>query len=84
MKYIKEIANEPFKIGLYAWNSKFIVKVETPLYEQTYKVSEMDFLGNDGDMEALFGDEFFLKSIAERFMQMHHDFMSIMDKNDLI
>jgi hypothetical protein len=81
MRYIGEIANEPFKIGLYAWNGKFIVKVETTHYEQIYKISEMDFLGNENDIYKLFGDETFLKTIVERFRAMHHDLNQNIDNH---
>jgi hypothetical protein len=81
MRYVGEISNEPFKIGLYTWNGKFIVKVETPHYEQIYKISEMDFLGSEDDIRQLFSDQKFLKTIADRFGGMHQDLNQTIDNH---
>ena len=81
MRYVSDIASDFFKIGLYVWNGKYIVKVEAGLYEQTYKVSEMDFVGDENDLRTLFADETFLKTIAARFLQMDADFQEVMERN---
>ena len=81
MRYVKDIPSDFFKIGLYVWNGKYIVKVEAGLYEQTYKVSEMDFVGDEGDVEKLFADETFLRTIAARFLQMDTDFREAMERS---
>ncbi|MFN4145685.1 MAG: hypothetical protein ACK4GN_07665 [Runella sp.] len=83
MRYVGEITTtDTYKIGLYAWNGKFIVKVEAGNYEQTYKISEIDFSGSEADIRALFADEAFLKTILERFGQMHRDFMQVVQRFD--
>lgn len=81
MRYVGDIANtKSYKIGLYTWNGKYIVKVEAGLYEQTYKVSEMDFLGDENDIHKLFTDETFLKTVFARFHQMHADFQEVIER----
>jgi hypothetical protein len=42
MRYIKDIPHVQFKIGLYQWNSKYIIKVESGMYEQTYKIDDYE------------------------------------------
>jgi hypothetical protein len=79
MRYIGDIPNSAFKMGLYAWNGKYIVKIEAGLYEQTYKVSELDFVGNENDVRALMTNETFLKQVADRFRAMHDDFQTLLD-----
>lgn len=43
MHFIKEIVHPQMRISLFEWNSKYIVKFETPQLEQSYKYSVMDF-----------------------------------------
>lgn len=80
MRYVDDIAStEHYKIALYTWNGKYIVKVEAGLYEQIYKLSELDFLGDEADVRKIFTDERFLKTIFQRFQQMHNDFEEAQD-----
>ncbi|TAG65831.1 MAG: hypothetical protein EAZ26_10115, partial [Runella slithyformis] len=58
---------------------KYIVKIEAGLYEQTYKISELDFVGTEEDIRAAFANEVFLQTIAARFQQMHADFQVVID-----
>ncbi len=85
MRYVGDITNtDNYKIALYTWNEKYIVKIEAGLYEQIYKISEMDFLGGEGEIRALFTDDAFLKTILERFRQMHQDFQDVLSRHDVI
>ena len=43
MHFVKELECDQLKVLLYEWNSKYIVKYETPTMEQTVKFSVMDF-----------------------------------------
>lgn len=43
MHFIKEIPCEEVKILLYEWNSKYILKYELGQFEQTIKLSVLDF-----------------------------------------
>lgn len=84
MRYVGDISStDNYKIALYTWNGKYIIKIEAGLYEQTYKVSEMDFLGDEADIRKLFSDEVFLKTIFGRFNQMHVDFQDAIERNDI-
>ncbi len=78
MRYVKEIAHPGLKIGLYAWNNKFIVKIEAGPYEQTYKISEMD-VATVEETEALL-DEPFLASVRARFAQMDADWQQAQER----
>lgn len=82
MRYIKYIPHPAFRIGLYGWNGKFIVKIEVGSYEQTYKISEMDVASED-EVTALL-DEPFLRQVDDRFRQMHDDFMQSMARNEAL
>ncbi len=84
MRYVSDIPNPQLKIGLYAWNGKYIVKIETQYYEQTYKVSEMDFMGNENDLKQILADSGFIEAVTRRFEAMHNDFQELLVKNDAL
>ena len=80
MRYIKEISHPAFRIGLYFWNNKYLIKIEAGLYEQTYKISEMDVSSDEEVIQLL--DETFMQRVNERFGQMHTDFMDTIQRHE--
>jgi hypothetical protein len=85
MRYVGDIATtETYKILLYTWNEKYIVKIEAGPYEQLYKVNQLDFLGDETAIREVFADDVFLKSIFARFQQMHADFGEVLHRLDLL
>ncbi|WP_138485018.1 hypothetical protein [Dyadobacter bucti] len=81
MRYIKDIPNENFKIGLYHWNNKYIIKIESGMYEQTYKIDDYE-LQNQKELEVCL-DKQFLATLNEKFSSMHEDFMEAFRRNDI-
>ena len=85
MRYLSEIPDSRFKIGLYAWNNKYIVKIEAGLLEQTYKISEMDITGPDDDIPVRVRamlDKPFLDQVAQRFTEMAGDWYAALERNE--
>lgn len=80
MRFVQDIPHPQFKIGVYAWNGKQIVKIEAGPYEQTYKVSDMDLTGAEGVRAML--DEPFLAGVARRFQEMDADWQQTGERND--
>lgn len=73
MRVIAELPHPDCKITIFSMNQKYIIKLEKGVYEQIYKISELDFPdGVNGIFQLL--DDDFLKSAAERFNQMRLDF----------
>lgn len=70
MRTVAEIPHSDFKITVFAWNNKYIIKLEKGNYEQTYKVSEMDTNG-DEDIHKIIKDENFIEAAKERFKNMN-------------
>jgi hypothetical protein len=70
MRTVAEIPHSDFKITVFAWNNKYVIKLEKGNYEQTFKVSEMETSG-DGDIHNLIKDEAFINSVKERFKEMN-------------
>jgi hypothetical protein len=81
VRFVNDIPHPQFRIGLYAWNGKYIVKIEAGPYEQTYKVSEMDIAEADSVQAML--DEPFLAGVARRFQEMDADWQQTGERNDV-
>jgi hypothetical protein len=70
MHFIKEIPHENMRISLFEWNSKYILKFETPQLEQSYKFSVLDFSGQK-EIEELAASSSFQKFVISTFQQMY-------------
>jgi NADP-dependent 3-hydroxy acid dehydrogenase YdfG len=68
MRVLKEIPTPHYKMTLYAWNNRYIIKLEQGLLEQTFKVNEFD-VTSETDIEKMM-DETFVKEAIERFDDM--------------
>jgi len=73
MRIIAELPHPDFKISILNMNQKFIIKIEQGVYEQTYKVADMDLMDGVNSVFELL-DEAFLKTVATRFAEMRKDF----------
>lgn len=72
MRVVAEITDKPCRITIFAWNNKYLLKLEYGNYEQTYKISELDLSGDD-DIKSCLTDEF-INKVMHRFMAMEADF----------
>lgn len=68
MRVVNEIAHPACKITVFAWNMKYLIKLERGVIEQTFKVPELEVTG-DGDIEELLAGDF-LNEAIERFGEM--------------
>ncbi|MBA3899091.1 MAG: hypothetical protein H0X62_02605 [Bacteroidetes bacterium] len=83
MRVIAEIPHELFKISIFSWNGKFIIKIELDQFEQSFKIKEDDVSGLE-DVKKIVDEEFldvafqnFLgmrKGFADAFNRMQHNF----------
>jgi len=71
MRVVAEIPHPRFKITIFNWNAKYLIKVEIDKYEQVYKIGEGDVNGLDA-VKAMI-DQAFLKRCMERFLTMRED-----------
>lgn len=78
MRVVADIPHEACKITVYAWNSRYIIKLERGLLEQTYKIDEFELRGIE-DIKKLL-DETFMKQVLERFVEMRSDFQAALDR----
>ena len=77
MKQLADIPHPSCKITLFAWNNKYIVKIERGLLEQTYKVSELEVMGENDVREMV--SEAFLEKVLQRFEAMQADWELAME-----
>lgn len=70
MRVISEIPYNDFKVTIFSWNSKYLVKIEKGMYEQTFKISEMDVTG-DEEIKLLTSDKEFMETVITRFLDMN-------------
>ena len=68
MRVVKEIPYPNFKITIFHWNNRYLIKFESGGLEQTFKVSELD-VNSESEVLALL-DEDFLKQAINRFEEM--------------
>lgn len=70
MRTIIELPHPDFKVTVFVWNNKYIIKLEKGNFEQTFKISEMDVSG-DEDIKKVIADEDFVKTAKQRFIEMN-------------
>lgn len=78
MRIIADIPHEACKITVFAWNSKYLIKLEQGMLEQTYKVNEFDVFSEDDIRKLL--DEAFMKQIIESFKQMRTNLNNALER----
>lgn len=81
MRVIAELPHPDCKITIFSMNQKFIIKLEKGVFEQVYKISELDVTdGVNGVFKIL--DDQFMKNASERFLQMRSDFHDAYQRNE--
>ena len=77
MRVLKEIVEPHYKATVFHWNNKYLLKLETPMLEQTFKVSEFDVNG-DVDVIRLLTPGFIEKAM-QRFTEMSRDLQASLE-----
>jgi hypothetical protein len=73
VRTIAEVPHHTFKISIFSYNAKYIVKIELSQFEQSYKLNESDVQGVD-DVKKMLTDEF-LENCMGRFLTMRTDWL---------
>lgn len=68
MRVVKEIPYQHFKITIFHWNNRYLIKLESGSFEQTFKISELDVFSEDEVMALI--DDTFLEQALQRFDDM--------------
>ncbi|MEJ7693725.1 hypothetical protein [Daejeonella sp.] len=81
MRVVAELPHPDCKITIFSMNQKFIIKLEKGIFEQSYKLAELDIPeGVNGVFQIL--DAEFMKTATERFDQMRADFNAAYKRYD--
>jgi hypothetical protein len=68
MRIVGEIPHDVFKITLFSWNNRYLIKLESGLLEQTYKINQYDLTSEDDLYKIV--DQAFLDDALNRFSEM--------------
>lgn len=68
MRIIRELPHRECKITLFAWNNRYLIKLEQGLLEQTFKVDQFDF-EHEEEVVRLIDDDFVQQALI-RFREM--------------
>jgi hypothetical protein len=80
MRLVGEIPHPVFKITIFSWNNRYLVKFEQGYLEQTYKIDQFDVSGD----EALKGilDPTFLAGVSQQFQTMENAWIQAIQRAD--
>lgn len=82
MRLVKELPHSKYKIQIFHYNGKYIVKIELGQFEQTYKIGELDVSGLD-EVEKMVSNSL-LSNALKRFIEMRADWEeAFKEKNNL-
>jgi len=73
MRVIAELPHPDCKITIFSMNQKYIIKLEKGIFEQIYKLSELDIPEGVNGVFQILNDEF-MEGVSKRFEQMRADF----------
>lgn len=73
MRVVAELPRPDCKITIFSMNMKYIIKFEQGVFEQTYKLSEMELSEGVNSVFQIL-DEDFIQLVLERFKVMAQDF----------
>ncbi len=80
MRLVKDIPHQKYKIQIFQYNGKYIVKIELGQFEQTFKIGDTDVFGIE-DVERMITEELLMNSL-HRFVQMRSDWeLAFKNKN---
>ena len=68
MRVVREIPHPQCKITVYAWNNRYLIKLEDAMLEQTFKIDQFDVV-SDEDLIRVLDDEF-IRLALNRFREM--------------
>lgn len=68
MRVVREIPHPEVKITVFHWNNRYLIKLEAGMFEQTFKISELD-LTSEEDLNELLDDQFVAEAVV-RFREM--------------
>ncbi|SHG68800.1 hypothetical protein SAMN04488109_1408 [Chryseolinea serpens] len=78
MRVVGEIPHPECKITIFAWNNRYLIKLEQGLLEQTFKVNEYD-VTSEAELYRIV-DKAFLEEAMQRFAGMGESLRQAMQR----
>ncbi len=78
MRVVGEIPHSDCKITVFAWNNRYLIKLEQGLLEQTFKVNEYD-VSSEAELYKII-DQSFIQEAVNRFSAMHVSLVEAMQR----
>ncbi len=72
MRVIADIPHSRYKIQIFSYNAKYLVKIELGQFEQIFKIAESDVDGGVEEVKRMVTDQL-LRNSLERFLSMRTD-----------
>jgi hypothetical protein len=77
MRVVSEIPHPELKITIFHWNNRYLIKLETGPFEQTYKIAEYE-VDSEDEVKKLLTDKF-IRGVMDRFNQMAESLHNALD-----
>ncbi len=71
MRLLKDVPHDRYKIQIFGYNGKYILKIELGQFEQTFKIGELDVNGLE-EVEKMITTNL-LSNALKRFVEMRDD-----------
>lgn len=81
MRIVADIPHSRYKIQIFSYNSKYMLKIELGQFEQVFKIAESDVSGID-EVKAMITDEL-LKNCLTRFVAMREDWENAFNQKNI-
>lgn len=81
MRVVADIPHPRYKIQIFSYNAKYMVKIELGQFEQTFKIAESDVNGLEEVKKMI--TEQLLKNSIDRFLTMRSDWEEAFKQKDL-
>lgn len=78
MRVIKEISYPEFRISIFSWNNRYIIKLEHGFLEQTFKIDQFEV--SEEELLKLI-DADFVRESSERFFNMGESLQRTLTRN---
>ena len=80
MRVIADIPHPRYKIQIFLYNAKYLVKIELGQFEQTFKIAETDVNGVE-ELKRMITDQL-LRNSLDRFLSMRTDWEEVFKNKD--
>ena len=79
MRILKETTVQEWKVTIFHWNNKYLLKFEDGFHELTYKVNQLD-ITSETDINVFLEDEAVLEKVRESFEKMDETMTVFLNK----